>query len=253
MRARPLWAVVAVAVCAILSLTLAGGVRLLRATASVADAASLTTESSANTAPGATSGGLQEEVLRLLRQAQVLARQPDIPGYDRSCSPGDGCSFGPAWTDDSNAPDAHNGCDTRNDVLRAQLRQVVVDADTRGCEAVSGILDDPYTGQSMDFASQHAVIHIDHVFPLAAAWDLGAAGWTQEERTTFANDTSIELLAVDASSNMSKSDSTPASWLPPSKTYRCEYVVRYLRVAQGYALAITRADVTVISHVAAAC
>jgi hypothetical protein len=52
---------------------------------------------------------------------------------------------------------------------------------------------------------------------------------------------------------MSKSDSTPASWLPPAKAYRCTYLIAYLKVSQAYDLPITRADETVISRAATKC
>ena len=101
----------------------------------------------------------------------------------------------------------------------------------------------------MDYATEGSQIHVDHLFPLAAAWDLGAATWPLEQRSRFANDTSVELLAVNGGANQSKGDSTPASWLPPVKPYRCEYVVRFLTVAAAYELAITEADVRVIAAV----
>lgn len=185
----------------------------------------------------------------LLEQVLVVADRPDIPGYDRDCGPGDGCVFGTEWNDDTGAPDGHNGCDTRNDVLAEQLLDVTFAPGSNDCDVVSGHFTDPYTGAKMDYATEGSQIHVDHLFPLAAAWDLGATEWTIEERTRFANDTEVELLAVDGSANMSKGDSTPASWLPPVKAYRCEYVTRYLTVALAYDLAITQADRTVIGAV----
>ena len=136
-----------------------------------------------------------------------------------------------------------------NDVLREQLIDVAFKAGSHHCDVVAGHFTDPYTGVNMDYATEGSQIHVDHLFPLAAAWDLGAGGWTLAERSRFANDTELELLAVNGSANMSKGDSTPASWLPPAKPYRCEYVTRYLKVAVAYDLAITEADRTAISFV----
>ncbi len=48
-----------------------------------------------------------------LQRLTVVDRRPYVPGYQRSCQPGDGCSFGPAWTDDQDAVDGHNSCSTR--------------------------------------------------------------------------------------------------------------------------------------------
>ncbi len=145
----------------------------------------------------------------------------------------------------------HNGCDTRNDVLGQTLLDVASTPPARATARWSpAALLDPYTGRRLDFATQGSDIHVDHLFPLAAAWDLGAAAWTSEERTRFANDVDLELLAVSGSANLSKGDSTPASWLPPNKAYRCTYVADYLRVAAAYDLAVTAADVQVIEAVA---
>ena len=51
--------------------------------------------------------------LRALEGLMVVAERPDVPGYQRGCAPGEACSFGPAWTDDSTAPDSHDGCGNR--------------------------------------------------------------------------------------------------------------------------------------------
>lgn len=193
------------------------------------------------------------EIAALLTRVRILADRPQIPGYERDCGPGEGCVFGTEWTDATNVPDGHNGCDTRNDVLANALTNVTFSSSSPDCDVVGGTLTDPYTGTVMDYATEGSEIHIDHMFPLAAAWDLGAASWTLERRTEFANDTAVELIAVQGTANMSKGDSTPASWLPPLKDFRCTYVTRFLTAAVAYDLAITEADQTVIGHVAAKC
>lgn len=195
------------------------------------------------TAPGAA------RARELLAVVRIVARRPDVPGYDRDCGPGDGCVFGTRWNDDTDAPDGRDGCDTRNDVLAAQLVDVRFSERSPGCDVVAGTLVDPYTGRTMDYATQGAQIHVDHLFPLAAAWDLGAAAWTPQRRARFANDTALELLAVEGAANQRKGDSTPASWLPPRKAFRCTYVTAYLEVAHAYDLAVTAADVRVIEPV----
>lgn len=192
-------------------------------------------------------------ITALLEQARVVDRRPQVPGYERDCGPGEGCVFGTAWSDDTDAPQGHNGCDTRNDVLAATLDDVRFAEGSNDCDVVAGHFTDPFTGRVMDYATEGSQIHVDHLFPLAAAWDLGAAEWTPEQRARFANDTELELLAVNGGANSAKGDSTPASWLPPHKPYRCEYVTRYLEVAAAYDLALTAADVTVIGYAARRC
>jgi hypothetical protein len=190
-----------------------------------------------------------ERLDALLAQVRVVVSRPQVPGYDRECGPGDGCVFGTEWSDDTDAPDGHNGCDTRNDVLSAQLADVAYAPGSRDCDVVAGRLIDPYTGRTLSYETEGSEIHIDHLFPLAAAWDLGAHAWGPGLRASFANDTELELLAVSGNQNMAKGDSTPASWLPPRTAFRCEYVVRYLEVALAYGLAVTQADATTIAFV----
>ena len=49
----------------------------------------------------------------VLAALPIQGRAP-MTGYSRE-------QFGPAWTDDNNDPLGHNGCDTRNDILRRDL------------------------------------------------------------------------------------------------------------------------------------
>jgi hypothetical protein len=190
---------------------------------------------------------------RLLASVTVVSTRPHVPGYDRDCDGGHGCVFGPAWTDDTDAPGGHNGCGTRNDVLAAQLTDVAYRTGANRCIVMSGTLADPYTGKRIRFVKRDAVaVQIDHVYPLAAAWDMGAARWPLAQRQRFANDVEYNLLAVDGKANQAKGDKTPADWLPPNRADHCFYVGKYLSAAQHYALPITRADrdaiTTVIKH-----
>jgi len=203
-------------------------------------------------AGSAVGGAGQAEVAaagRTLAQVRVVAERPRPVGYDRDCGPGDGCVFGTDWSDDTSAPSGHNGCDTRNDVLGAALVDVRFEAGTRGCDVVAGLLRDPYTGEVLDYATHGWQIHVDHLVPLAAAWDLGASSWSPERRAAFANDTARELVAVSQGANLSKGDSTPADWLPPDRAARCGYVVGYLGVVEHYGLAVTAADAETMAGV----
>lgn len=181
----------------------------------------------------------------------VVETRPNRAGYDRSCQRKRQCVFGPAWSDDVTVPGGRNGCDTRNDVLRRDLTRIVIKPGTRGCVVLSGVLTDPYTGQQVVFErGKNTQVHIDHVFPLAGAWDLGAADWSDDTRRNFANDP-VNLLATNRTGNLSKGDKTPGEWMP---TYdRCGYARRYLQIADDYQLAITRADNRALSSALASC
>ncbi|CAM5317340.1 Lipoprotein OS=Streptomyces fumanus OX=67302 GN=GCM10018772_32730 PE=4 SV=1 [Streptomyces fumanus] len=49
-------------------------------------------------------------------------------------------------------------------------------------------------------------------------------------------------MPVQGRANSAKSDSGPASWLPPSKRIRCAYAVRFAQVAEKSELPVTPAD-----------
>ncbi len=178
--------------------------------------------------------------LRTLDGLRVVPDRLPQPGYQRGCGRGQACSFGPAWTDDTTAPGGHNGCDTRNDVLRTQLTEVTYRPGSR-CVVESGVLHDPYLGLPIRFDKTHAAaVQIDHIVPLAWAWDLGANTWTPAQRAAFANDEQLELLAVNGPSNEKKADNGPAAWLnvidPP------DYARRFIAVLAHYQLPIDVAD-----------
>lgn len=196
------------------------------------------------------------DIATLLDQVQIVDKRPNPAGYDRDCSKGHACVFGPAWQEFKALP-GRNGCDQRNDVLRAQMRKgtVTVKPGTGGCVVLSGTLDDPYTGRAIRFRrTDPLTVQIDHVYPLAAAWDMGANRWDLTKRRQFANDVARNLLAVDGDENHDKSDQTPSEWLvPDNPAYRCTYGAKYLRVAVDWHLPITKADAAALRKAARNC
>lgn len=165
-----------------------------------------------------------------LERIGVEGRAPKT-GYARD-------RFGEAWDDVD-----RNGCDTRNDVLARDLRDVVFAKSAARCIVSSGTLDDPYTAKRISFArgERSADVQIDHVVALSDAWQKGAQHWSAERRRAFANDPA-NLLAVDGPANQEKGDGDLATWLPPQRTYRCEYAVRVVEVKAGYGLWMTDAE-----------
>lgn len=161
-------------------------------------------------------------------------------GYDRD-------QFGQRWLDVD-----RNGCDTRNDMLAAQLTDVVHQG---RCTVTSGTLDDPYTGVSIDFVRgpvTSELVQIDHVVSLSDAWQKGAQTLTPDQRATFANDP-LNLLAVSGSANASKRDGDAATWLPKNKDFRCEYVARQVAVKATYGLWVTQAEHDAIRKILETC
>ncbi|GAA4360978.1 HNH endonuclease family protein [Angustibacter luteus] len=180
--------------------------------------------------------------LAALRRLPVKGRAPKT-GYSRE-------QFGPAWKDVD-----RNGCDTRNDVLRRDLRPYVLKAGTHGCLVLRGTLKDPYTARTIAFVrgvGTSSDVQIDHVVALSDAWQKGAGRWTDAKREAIANDP-LNLLAVDGPTNASKGDGDAATWLPPSKPYRCSYVARQVAVKRAYGLWVTAAERDAIARVLATC
>ncbi len=165
-------------------------------------------------------------------------------------------AFGDAWTDDNGAPGGHNGCDTRDDILNRDLVDKTFVFIKRCPDAVAtGILHDPYTNATIDFhrgAGIGASVEIDHIVPLALAWDMGAYSWPPDERIRFANDPA-NLLAVSGKTNEDKGDLQPALWMPPNNAFWCQYAMQYLAVSRGYALLVDQASADALRQAAATC
>ena len=134
-----------------------------------------------------------------------------------------------------------NGCDARNDTLKRDLTEVIYKAGTRDCKVIAGLLLDPFSGKVITFSSTKSTIDIDHVVALSNAWQTGAAYFDKTKRQQIANDP-LNLLAVDFSLNRQKGDGDAATWLPPLKSYRCDYVARQIAVKAKYGLWVTQPE-----------
>lgn len=168
------------------------------------------------------------EVLATLK---TKGRAPKT-GYART-------QFGAAWADVD-----HNGCDTRNDILKRDLTGTTFKSGTHDCIVTSGTLADPYTGKTISFKRGNktsSAVQIDHVVALSDAWQKGAQKLSASQRKQLANDP-YNLLAVDGPANQRKSDGDAATWLPKNKSFRCEYVARQIGVKAKYSLWVTKAE-----------
>jgi Protein of unknown function (DUF1524) len=165
-------------------------------------------------------------------------------------------AFGDSWTDDNPAPGGHNGCDTRNDILDRDLVDKTYVSIKRCPNAVAaGTLHDPYTNATVPFVRGNqvgAVVQIDHIVPLALAWDLGARNWTDETRLRFANDPA-NLLAVAGQANQDKSELEPVAWMPPNLAFHCQYAMQFIAVLRGYGLPVDAPSAPVLRDAAATC
>ncbi|MFD7308437.1 HNH endonuclease family protein [Promicromonospora sp. NPDC059942] len=183
-------------------------------------------------------------------QGSALAALDTLPvqdaatkdGYDRESD------FGSAWQD---ADD--NGCDTRNDMLQRDLDDFVL-TDGDSCQVASGTLDDPYTGETIEFerGENSGAVQIDHVVALMNAWTTGAADWDKDKRVSIANDP-LNLVASDGPANMGKGAKDASEWLPDNQAYRCEYVARQIAVKTKYELWVTPAEHDAMEDVLTSC
>jgi hypothetical protein len=183
-----------------------------------------------------------KEVLITLEKIPVKGRAPKT-GYSRA-------AFGPQWSDID-----RNGCDTRNDILRRDLTNIVYRAKTRDCVVENGKLLDPFSNTVIDFIrgeKTSMLVQIDHVVSLSNAWQTGIFKATLKTRTEFANDP-LNLLAVKGSLNSQKGDGDAATWLPPNKSFRCDYVARQIKVKSKYGLWVTKSEKDAMIRVLGSC
>ncbi|MCX6479820.1 MAG: HNH endonuclease family protein [Mycobacterium sp.] len=180
-----------------------------------------------------------------------LAALP-VRGWDRT-SDFRRYQFGQAWSDDVNVEFGHNGCNTRDDILRRDLTNLVVRPFT--CFAQTGTLVDPYTGTTISFVRGPETsnsIEIDHVVALADAWYKGARAWDPQRRLDFANDPR-NLLAVSPKANFDKAFRDAAAWLPPNEAFRCDFVARKIDVKTAYGLWLSAKEKRALADVLARC
>lgn len=173
--------------------------------------------------------------LTALATIPIKGRAPKT-GYDRDL-------FASDW-------DYSFGCDMRNKILRRDFVEFQFRSDS-SCVIATGVLLDPYTGQTINFVRGVGTsneVQIDHVVAVSDAWQKGAQQLSSAQRYAFYNDP-LNLLAVSGSANAQKSDSDAASWLPSNKAYRCAYVARQVAVKISYNLWVTQAEYDAISRV----
>jgi len=180
-------------------------------------------------------GGAGRTLPELL--AMLPVRPEDRLGYERS-------RFR-LWIDAD-----HDGCNTRQEVLIAEaIEPARVGI---GCRLGGGRWQSPYDGIQ---TTNPSAFDIDHVVPLAEAWDSGASAWTPARRTAYANDLDVPwtLIAVSASSNRSKGDRDVADWLPPAIDVRCVYVADWLAIKVRWSLAVDANEAAALASIAGLC
>lgn len=143
-----------------------------------------------------------------------------------------------------------DGCSTRAEVLIEEAIAPPQVGD--GCRLTGGkwysyyddlIVEDP------------AGLDVDHLVPLAEAWDSGAHAWGAAKRQEYANDLvdSWHLVAVTARSNRQKSDQDPSTWQPPYEVARCRYAAEWTAIKLRWELNIDPAEREALTDLGRAC
>lgn len=164
--------------------------------------------------------------INILEKLEVKGRAPKT-GYDRE-------EFYNGWP-------SVEGCNLRQRILKREFGDSAV---LDGCTVIAGEYDEPYTGKHLVFKEREEIskgVQIDHIVALSDAWQKGAQNLTQTERFNLATDP-LNLLAVDSSTNQKKSDGDAATWLPPNKGFRCQYVARQISVKYKYHLWVSEGE-----------
>lgn len=129
------------------------------------------------------------------------------------------------------------GCDSRKSVIidEALIKPVI----GKGCSLTGGKWLSIYDNVEITDAGK---LDVDHMVPLAEAWDSGASSWTDLQRQQYANDMTDprHLIAVTGSSNRSKSDQDPADWMPTNKAYACEYLTNWISIKLRWNLSVDK-------------
>ncbi|MFH8371428.1 HNH endonuclease family protein [Streptomyces sp. NPDC018031] len=143
-----------------------------------------------------------------------------------------------------------NGCDSRREVLIQEA--TVTPAVGARCSLTGGTWYSYYDGAAHTSAQG---LDIDHMVPLAEAWDSGASGWSAQDRQDYANDLgdARSLVAVTAHENRSKADQDPAQWLPSNPAALCRYISEWVAVKTRWALSVDSSEALALRDLAAEC
>lgn len=169
--------------------------------------------------------------------ADLKVAEEDRDGYDRD-------EF-PHWTDVDD-----DDCNTRYEVLIDEAA-TAPEIGSR-CRLTGGEWTSYYDGEDWTVPAD---LDVDHLVPLAEAWDSGARDWDDDERERFANDLGDErtLAAVTDNVNQSKGDKDPARWLPPRESVHCRYLEEWTVVKSRWRLSVDEAEKDKLTELAKDC
>lgn len=142
-----------------------------------------------------------------------------------------------------------NSCMTTRAKVLVRDSQEQVKMNPNGCSVKSGSWYDPSVDRTFTDAT---FMEIDHFVPLKNVYISGAWKWTPAQRCLYYNymGNSIHLVPFNRTENRVKSDNTPERYMPPERSYRCEYLNRWLTVKAIWKIAINPNEAAaIIDHV----
>jgi hypothetical protein len=139
-----------------------------------------------------------------------------------------------------------NGCDSRKAVIISEA--IVKPIIEKGCVIKGGEWLSIYDSVKVIDAGK---LDVDHMVPLAEAWDSGASAWDDKKRELYANDQTdtIHLIAVTGASNRSKSDRDPAEWMPTNEKYKCQYIMNWVSIKIRWSLSVDEKELFAIKSI----
>ncbi|MEW1927874.1 HNH endonuclease family protein [Streptomyces sp. NPDC088360] len=137
-----------------------------------------------------------------------------------------------------------DGCTTRAEVLIAEATEAP--SVGANCKLTGGEWLSYYDAQEVEDMDK---LDVDHMVPLAEAWDSGASAWSADRREAYANDLGApaSLVAVTARTKSSKADQDPSEWLPPLPSAHCRYVSEWAATKLRWDLAADPAELDAIA------
>ncbi|MEX2444526.1 MAG: HNH endonuclease family protein [Alkalispirochaeta sp.] len=169
----------------------------------------------------------------------TIAVEPEYSegGYDRD-----------DWPHWSSVP---GSCFTVRDKALAEESWVpvtTVEAYGGRCRVTEGLWRDPYTGREFTDSQD---VDVDHVVPLAEAYESGGHAWSRGRRRAYANELADEnhlMIVYDRENQAEKGKRDPAEYLPPNDEFLCDYLEAWAGIKARWDLSVDRAEAEAINH-----
>ena len=155
--------------------------------------------------------------------------EKNIPAYDRDLYD--------HWIDADG-----DGQDAREEAL---IEESLIPVTFQDGKVVAGLWVGPYCG----FVTRNpGELDVDHMVPLKQAHLSGGYAWSADKRRDYANalTDNDHLIAVKAGCNRSKSAQDPATWMPPNRTYWCDYLEDWIAIKRKWDLSMDQAEVDAV-------